>query len=384
MLALTAASGAVFVAKLTSLDLNEPRRAQSRLPHTGAHAGVRWRGRCAEVQMQQTPLSLATLISVPPATPSDDPLDTRFSDSWASARGVAGRVVSSRASTLDPAVRVEVHEYAARWRTLVFANTQNPSGNSIQSVVQMQADSTLCDARAVGSDYVKTMVALAFAVLALRDGGRLAAAPSPPCFACLGMGAGSIPSFLRHYAPSSSIEVVELDASVAEAAVTDLGLDASGMTVRVADALDWAHARTSSSRSLDAVFVDIFSAEDNGTPEPFLEPRFLADVRASLAPGGVVVSNFHTTSVTSRAQLERVVAAYAQAFGDAMLVPAQRRGNFVVAATLAPAAPRETLMNAAAAERERRGLLFDAAARLARMATAKSDGHGQTTLDVGW
>ena len=103
------------------------------------------------------------------------------------------------------------------------------------------------------------------------------------------------------------------------------------------------------------------------TPEAFYSPDFVADIRTCLSSRGVVCHNFHSGKAELDLRLEDACAAYAAAFpGAACRVPA-RRFNTIVAASrreTAFSASVEGLQFAAQREREERGILFDASARL--------------------
>ena len=174
-----------------------------------------------------------------------------------------------------------MHEHRGGWRTLRFCGADGRS--SVQSVTQMVGAGT-AEPRWVANEYVKSLASVGLA------SGALGAAPR---VAFLGLGAGTLPLLLRRHVPDATLEAVELDAAVVDAATSCLGLEKADVAVSVGDALAWAAAAPDA--QYDAIFVDVFDG-DNLTPSAFVAPPFVADVRRALAPGGVAVHNLHTGS----------------------------------------------------------------------------------------
>lgn len=141
--------------------------------------------------------------------------------------------------------------------------------------------------------------------------------------------------------------------------------------MHVDDAAAWLRGRAAAAAArepYDLVCVDIADGS-NRIPETFYSAAFLADVRASLAPHGVVCHNFHSGKADLDRRLEEACAAYGAAFpGGACRVPspARRPWNTIVAASPRRGAfsSLEELRAAARRAREQRGLPFDASARL--------------------
>lgn len=285
----------------------------------------------------------------------DDLTDVMHGDSWASARGVAGRPIFSQPSTVSANTLVEVHAHPASWRSLVFISDRV----GIQSVVKFDDETGMAEPMAIASDYLKTMVAVAVSARANEQLERMLV---------LGMGAGSLPSLLSRCCPEAvAIDAVELDGTVAEAACGPMGLDTRRVTVHVDDALAWLSRRAQEeTTTYDLIFVDIFDGS-NWTPEGFYSEAFMRDLRACLAPRGMVIHNLHSGSAELDRRLDDACMAYAAAFPNAVCrVPALRRGNTIVAAAAFEGAFEriDALHAAADGERRRRGLLFDVSARL--------------------
>ena len=309
--------------------------------------------------------------------PEDDRADIMHTDSWSSARSVAGQPIYSRPSTVDAKTLVEVHQHPMSWRSLVFIDDRV----GVQSVVKVDDTTGLAEPTAIASEYLKTMAAVALSARGDVPTRRIL---------MLGMGAGSMCSLLSHCCPEAvQIDAVELDGAVAEAACGPLGLDTSRINVHVDDALVWLNRRAEQQRRVavedeqrtrdgtgckderyDLICIDIFDGL-NRTPEAFYSKPFLADLRACLSAQGVVVHNLHSGGADLDRRLEDACAMYAEAFPNAACrVPSLRRGNTVVGVAAFDGAfsSLDALQASAQSERHRRGLLFDASARLSRPA----------------
>ena len=292
---------------------------------------------------------------------------------------------------------VMVHEHDKGWRTLSFVGEYV----GVQSVSKVDADGC-AEARAIASDYLKTMCAVSLSAVAVSERmccrdeatGAIeetaadeanATPPSAPLRMCfLGMGAGTLPTLLCHHLPPTeacTVQAVEFDGAVAEAARGHLGLDPR-VHVDVGDALHWIeeHARRleASGRGADAdsdqtddgqfdvIFVDIFDG-DNLTPPAFYSSDFLGNVRACLSSRGVVIHNLHSGGATLDRCVNEATEAYARAFprGACARIPALRRGNTILAAAVTPdvLSRDDALQEAAIGLRAKHGFLFDVAAR---------------------
>jgi len=144
----------------------------------------------------------------------------------------------------------------------------------------------------------------------------------------LGLGAGSIVALLRgRHGVDAPIVGVEHDAEVLRLAREHFGLGAwRGLEIVVADAAAFVAADV---RQFDLVVVDLFV--DSMVPASCRTPEFLANVRARLAPGGLLLWNVIADAPAGRAMLPRFVLDLEAVF------PATRSmsiaGNVVFAAT---------------------------------------------------
>lgn len=324
----------------------------------------------------RTPYS-APLRVVKCSAANDDLADVKHRDSWASVRGVAGQPIFSRPSLVSSGTWVEVHQYPAGWRSLVFMSVFE-CRVAIQSIVKIDAETGMADPMAIPNDYLKTMVAVALSARANKPVKRVLV---------LGMGAGSLPSLLGHCCPEAvTIDAVELDSRVAEAACGPLGLDTRRVDVHVHDAMAWLSQRAQDSLAMryDLIFVDIFDGS-NRTPEGFYSDAFMRDLRACLAPRGLVMHNLHSGTADLDNRLDDACQAYSSAFPEAACrVPALRPGNTIVAtAAFEGAFDSLDAMKASAqhARQERRGLQFDASARLEGLRVIAQGSRSGATRD---
>lgn len=300
--------------------------------------------------------------------------------------------IFSRPSPVSDA-EVAVHEHDRGWRTLSFVGQHV----GVQSVSKVDANGC-AEARAIASDYIKSMCAVSLSAVAVserirpRDGATgdsPAVRPLRMCF--LGMGAGTLPTLLCHHLPPSeacTLQAVEFDGAVTDAARECLGLDPR-VDVDVGDALHWIRERAGKLAEVrgadadaehddgkfDVIFVDIFDG-DNLTPPAFYSSEFLRHVRACLSSRGVVVHNLHTGSTTLNRCLDEATESYARAFpeGACARIPALRRGNTLVAAAATPSvfSREDALQEAAVGLRAQHGFLFDVAARCRLQPVARS------------
>lgn len=111
----------------------------------------------------------------------------------------------------------------------------------------------------------------------------------------LGLAAGSVARALRALSPEAAITGVEYDAGVVQAARRHFGLDALGIDVVCADALD--HLRSERGR-YDLVVEDLFLGPVRSVHKPdWLVPIGYPLIGRRLREGGFVVSNtIHETA----------------------------------------------------------------------------------------
>lgn len=125
--------------------------------------------------------------------------------------------------------------------------------------------------------------------------GSLFVKPEPKSVLIIGLGGGTIPRALHELVPQARIDVVEIDPAVVKVArrYFDLGND-SALNVIEADGRVQVKKALREQKSYDLIMLDAFDHEY--IPEHLLTQEFLKEVRALLAPGGVLAANTFSSS----------------------------------------------------------------------------------------
>lgn len=166
-------------------------------------------------------------------------------------------------------------------------------------------------------DYTKLMMA------------GLYAQPAPKRILVVGLGGGILPRTLAKLLPTASIDVVEIDQAVADAATQwFLFVPSDRVKVAVQDGRVFVKRALRGDARYDLVFLDAYDHEY--IPEHMLTREFLQEVRGVLAPGGTVVANTFSSSRLYDAES----ATYAAVFGTFQQL---RTGNRVIVAGTVPA-----------------------------------------------
>jgi spermidine synthase len=119
--------------------------------------------------------------------------------------------------------------------------------------------------------------------------------PEPKSVLIIGLGGGTIPRALHELVPQARIDVVEIDPAVVKVArrYFDLG-DNSAMNVIEADGRVQVKRALREQKNYDLIMLDAFDHEY--IPEHLLTQEFLKEVKALLAPGGVLAANTFSSS----------------------------------------------------------------------------------------
>jgi len=146
----------------------------------------------------------------------------------------------------------------------------------------------------------------------------------------VGLGGGSLPSFLRKHYPAAEIDAVDIDPEVIKVAKEYFGFreDAS-MRAHLADGRGFIE---SVRRPYDIIFLDAFGSDS--VPERLTTMEFLRAVRRALAPDGVVVGNiwgpyanrlYHSMVRTYREAFDELVVLDVRGAGNKILIALPRR-----------------------------------------------------------
>lgn len=176
----------------------------------------------------------------------------------------------------------------------------------------------------------------------------------------IGLGGGSFSTLLRRAIPGASVDAVEINPVVVEAAKRLFGLS-PGPRLRVHTVDGAAFVRRAPAGSYDLIFLDAYGEADD-PPPGLATPAFYRALRTKLSPGGVLVVNLSVPDATERVLAARINAAFP---GCASLA-GERDKNLV----LFGPAHGATLPGVAEAVRRARtleGLSFDLGALARRM-----------------
>jgi len=115
----------------------------------------------------------------------------------------------------------------------------------------------------------------------------LALCAEPRRLLVVGLGGGTLPSFLRKYYPDAVIDAVDVDPEVVYVAKTYFGFrEDARMHAHVADGRRFIEQ---SREPYDAIFLDAFGADS--VPPHLTTQEFMQAVRRALRPDGVVIGN---------------------------------------------------------------------------------------------
>jgi spermidine synthase len=159
----------------------------------------------------------------------------------------------------------------------------------------------------------------------------LYAQPAPRRILVVGLGGGILPRALAKLLPGATIDTVEIDAAVVDVAQRwFLFAPSDRVRVAVQDGRVYVKRQLKAGARYDLVFLDAYDHEY--IPEHLLTREFLQEVRALLAPGGVVVANTFSSSRLYDAES----ATWAAAFGPFHQL---RTANRVIVAGALPPEP---------------------------------------------
>ena len=125
--------------------------------------------------------------------------------------------------------------------------------------------------------------------------GALFVNPAPQSVLIVGLGGGTLPSTLRRLVPNVHIDVVEIDPAVVRVAGRYFGFVAGDKTrVIETDGRVYVKRALRGTQRYDMIMLDAFDHEY--IPEHLLTQEFLQEVKALLAPGGVLAANTFSSS----------------------------------------------------------------------------------------
>jgi spermidine synthase len=154
----------------------------------------------------------------------------------------------------------------------------------------------------------------------------LALVDEPKRILIVGLGGGTIPMFLHKYYPRTTIDVVDIDPEVVDAACKFFGFRADAtLHVRAEDGRKFIERCR---EPYDAIFLDAFGAED--IPYVLTTREFLQAVRRALAPKGVVLSNIFTADLNRL--YDSMLRTYLDVFEELYVAAVPHTGNTILVA----------------------------------------------------
>ena len=142
----------------------------------------------------------------------------------------------------------------------------------------------------------------------------------------IGLGGGTIPTFLRKHFPETEIDVVDIDPVVVKVAHEYFGFREDPLLhAHVADGRKFVE---DCQTPYDLIFLDAFDRDS--IPYHLATREFLKAVRRALRPGGVVVSNVWRRYVNPL--YDSMLLTYIDVFPDVYVVDAPSAGNQIVMA----------------------------------------------------
>jgi len=152
----------------------------------------------------------------------------------------------------------------------------------------------------------------------------LLAQPAPARVLVIGLGGGTLPTALAALLPQARIDVVEIDPAVDRVAQAWFGFRPSArLRVHHDDGRAYVERAVHEGSQYDLVLLDAFDADY--IPRHLTTQEFLRQVRALLAPQGVLAANTFSSSDF----YDRESATYASVFGECFNL---RAGNRVIIA----------------------------------------------------
>ncbi len=153
----------------------------------------------------------------------------------------------------------------------------------------------------------------------------LAFCDSPRRVLIVGLGGGTLPSFLHKHYPQTLIDVVDIDPGVVQAARTYFGFrEDETLRAHVADGRRFIEQ----AKPYDIIFLDAFGAEN--IPYHLATQEFLRSVRRATAPGGIVVANIWSRG--SNLLYDSMVRTYQEVFDELYILQVQSAGNEILLA----------------------------------------------------
>ncbi len=148
--------------------------------------------------------------------------------------------------------------------------------------------------------------------------------PRPERVLLIGIGAGTLVSFLHHHFPECILDAVDLSSQVIKLALGYFRMpDEPPISIHCADGFDFLAQRNCGNR-YDLILIDAF--DENGMSKTIYTEDFFSLCRKTLSPGGALSCNLWSGNLQ---ELERVKQAFNKHSVSRIYLPVQERGNIV-------------------------------------------------------
>jgi spermidine synthase len=152
----------------------------------------------------------------------------------------------------------------------------------------------------------------------------LAMVGDPGRILVIGLGGGTLPSFLRRHYPGATIDAVDIDPDVVEVAKDYFGFrEDERLRAHVRDGREFIEQ---CDRPYDLILLDAFSADS--IPHQLTTREFLRAVRGALTPRGMAVANLW--SRISNPLYDSMVKTYEEGFDRLYLLDVKGAGNVIL------------------------------------------------------
>jgi len=228
----------------------------------------------------------------------------------------------------------DVQVGASFYRRLIFLS--RPNLTQSEAVLVSKKDKNKKDKKVVDvTDLVSTYHTLMIGSLGLF-------LSRPVTVLVVGLGGGSLPSYIHRTFPLSNIHVVELDPSMLDIASQQFGFKTdSRVTVTIKDGVDFFK---DTDNKFSVIMLDVDSKDISSglscPPPVFISPTCLKGIAACLEPDGMFVLNLVCRDTVLRAQL---VQDLAQVWDSVCSCKLEEEVNEIIFATSNPALAKDQI-----------------------------------------
>jgi len=154
----------------------------------------------------------------------------------------------------------------------------------------------------------------------------LALCPEPKRVLVVGLGGGTIPSFLHKHYPQTRIDAIDIDPVVVEAAKQFFGFSEDAtLKAHVQDGRQFIEERLN---AYDVIFLDAFGSEN--IPYHLATREFLEAVRRSITEQGVVLADVWSRGLNPL--YDSMVRTYQEVFDELYILDVRGSGNKILIA----------------------------------------------------